>query len=96
MPGFRAGSFNDLGRVVLAIALAIIAPVIAVILLNQLAPLFLNNLSEFVTNLTALSTGSAIGDAILSIAVIVIPIVGVIFLMTLALDAFKSRGGGGV
>lgn len=94
MPGLKANSFNDLGRVVLFIALIIISPVIAVILLNELAPLFLNNLAALVTNLTSLSTGSTIGDAILSIAVIVIPIVGVIFLLTVALDAMKNRGGG--
>jgi hypothetical protein len=94
--GFAARSFGGIGPLLIGLLLLIVVPVVVVILLNELAPMFFGNLTGLITTLTGVSTGSGIGDAILTIfGVILLPIVGVVFFVSLAVDAFKKRGGGG-
>lgn len=99
MPGLKARGFADIGNVLVFMALLIVVPVAAVLLLDGLAPTFFNALAGLVGNLTTLSTGSTIGDAILGIFVIIIPVVAVAFFGTLTIDAmkiaYKGRSGGG-
>lgn len=101
-PGFRreeSGSLNIgalMGTVFIVIG-AILAAVLGMVLLNAFAPLYFTSLSGLIGNLTGISTGSDIGDAILSIVVIIVSIVGpVAFLgLAVAVIAIKVRGGKG-
>lgn len=99
MPG-KVRGFADIGNVLVFMALLIVVPVAAVLLLDALAPTFFTALASLVTNMANLTTGSEIGDAILGIFILIIPVVAVAFFGTLAIDAMKVayRGGrsGGV
>lgn len=94
--GFKTRGFADIGNVLVYLALLILVPVVSVILLDALAPTFFDALAGLMTTLTTVTTGSEIGDAILAVFVIVIPVGAVAFFGTLAFDSMKmarSKGG---
>lgn len=94
--GGSAGGFKGLGPVLISILLAVIVPVLVVILLNTLAPMFFDNLSSLITTFTTVDTGSDIGNVILLLfGTIILPIVGVIFFVSIAVDKFGGKGKAG-
>lgn len=95
MAALRAKSFADIGTVLTYLALLIVVPVAAILLLEALAPTFFTALAGLVQTLTNATTGSEIGDAILVIFVIIIPVSAVAFFGTLAFDAMRAARGGG-
>lgn len=81
---------------VTTIILAILVPVVVVVLLNEVAPIFFDNLSELITTLAGVDTGSSLGNVILALfATIIFPIIAVVFFVGIASDSLGSRGGGG-
>lgn len=87
--------FSRIAPLLVSILLAILVPVLVVILLNELATPFFDNLSQLITTFTTVSTGSAIGDVILILfGTIILPIVAVVFFVTIAMDHIGKRQGG--
>lgn len=92
----KVRSFSDIGSALTALALIILVPIVAVLLLSELAPLFFDALANLTTALVGASTGSDVADAILGIFAIIVPIVGIAFFGTAAIDAMRGgRGSGG-
>lgn len=86
LPNFVAIVFSIVG--------AVLAATVGMIVLARLTPVYFGNFTEFLTELSGTATGDPLADAIISIIIIVIAIVGPIAFLGIAVAvvAIKFRG----
>lgn len=76
--------FGRIGPFILLLVLIVLGPVIGMLLLSELAPLYLNATADFVDSLNNGDVGTAIGNAILGILAIAIGLIAPVALFGIA------------